>query len=88
MQRIHGTPPAVACQTKTISYCIDRTVDYIEVFCFTPLQLYLNVQHRIIDSKQFSSRKMENDKVEHNQILPSTSLSLLSPQLSLDRKAL
>lgn len=81
MQRIHCTPHADACQTETMSYCIDRTVDLTKVLSIFQ---HLNVGKEF-DSKQFPSRKMEI-KVEDNKILPPTSPFLSSPQLSLDIK--
>jgi len=77
MQRVHCTPHAGACQTETISYCADRTVDLTEVFCiFQRLDL-----GKEFDSKQFSSRKMEN-KIEENKSLPPTFplLSSITPR--------
>lgn len=79
MQRIHCTSHADACQTKTISYCVDGTVDLTEVFCvFQRIDI-----GKEFDSKQYSARKMKN-KVEENKIILPTCPFLSSPQLSLN----
>lgn len=89
MQRICCTPPTVACQTETISCCLDGAVGHTKVFCIIPLQPYLSAHYTVIGSKLFHSRKTENDAVK-NKFFPLLFhfTSQLSPDVGRGRKCI